>query len=181
MTDHSPEAHEPDQTPTDDTLRGGLRARRAAATNRLYLDRRVPRLDPPVVVRFRPLTSTEVEDAGRKIEKGKPGSRTAAIQNANALAKACIGIWEDDPDGERDEDGNLPKRSPILGDTRDWSEVRFDQELAADLGVPKLKDAASVVLELYLTEGDVISEAGALTEWSGFARRDGDEDWSGNS
>jgi hypothetical protein len=169
----------PQPTNSPRTVRRGLRDRRQAAHSKLHLDRRVPRLDPPVFVRFKPLEQPTIDAAQKAIEKGKD-PRRSVVANANALATACIGIYELDEQGE--------KRSPLIDDDRDWTEVRFDQGLAAELlteeqresGAPIPDKAAAVVQMLYLTDGDIVSEAGELTEWSGYASRDGDEDWSGN-
>lgn len=170
MTDDT--SPEPTTPAEPQTLRRGLKDRRQAAISKLHLDRRVPRLDPPVFVRFKPLEDEQLDQARKAIEKGK-NPRRSVIANANALASACVGIYELDDQGEK---------IPVIGvDVDDWTEARFDEKLAAALEMPiNTKRAADVVQALYLTDGDIISEAGELTEWSGYAKRDGDEDWSGN-
>jgi hypothetical protein len=163
----------PEQTlpaPEPQTLRRGLRDRRQAAQNKLHLDRRVPRMDPPVFVRFKPLEQETIDAAQKAIEKGKDARRSVHA-NANAIATACIGIYELDEQGE--------KRS-VVPEIDDWTDVRFDEHLARELGQEGLIRARDVVAALYLTDGDIVSEAGELTEWSGYVKRDGDEDWSGN-
>lgn len=151
------------------TLRSSLRDRRQQVVEKLYTDRRVPRLDPPVMVRFRPLPGATIDRLTKAVEKGKDPDRST-VQNALALAEACQGIFEI-IDGEevsiddQDRDGEWP---------------RFDAHLCRLLGIPETGRASDVVRALYLTDGDVISEAGELTVWSGFARREGDEDYSGN-
>lgn len=171
MTDTSP-GHEPTASPTTPkTLRQGLRDRRQQAQSKLHLDRRVPRLDPPVFVRFRPLSQDELEAAQKAIEKGKAKDRTV-VANANALATACIGIYELDAQGE--------KTSAAPDDVEDWNNVRFDENLGRELGHESMIRASDVVRALYLTEGDIVHEAGELTTWSGWANDDEAEAWSGN-
>lgn len=170
MTETSPGPEPTDSHTTPDTLRSGLRDRREKAANKLYVDRRVPRMDPPVFVRFKPLLQETIDAANKAIEKGKDKRRNVHA-NADAIATACIGIYELDEHNE--------KRS-VVPDVDDWTEVRFDEALGRELGHQSMIRARDVVQALYLTDGDIISEAGELTEWSGYARRDGDEDYSGN-
>lgn len=152
------------------TVRRGLRDRRDKAVQTLSLDRRVPRLDPPVFVRFKPLTGARIEQINKAAEKSKdPDAST--IGNATALADACVGIFEVvdgrkvsiDPDGAED----------------DWP--RFDARLAGLLGLPEgITSASTIVRALYLTDGDITSEAGAVTAWSGFAGEEALEEFAGN-
>ncbi|HXH77317.1 hypothetical protein [Nocardioides sp.] len=161
--------HEEQTDTQTTTLRGSLRERREQARSKLYLDRRVPRIDPPVFVRFKPLSSARLEGLTRQAEKSKDPERYIN-GSAIAIADACVGIFEViddekvsiDPDGDRD----------------DWP--RFDSRLAELLGLADLGKAAPIVRALYLTDGDVTSEAAALTEWSGYAGQEADEEYAGN-
>lgn len=133
-----------------------LRARRQAAVKELHADLEVPRLDPPVYVRFRPVTQAETETVTKRFAKSKDKDKTVLI-NAVLLAQACQGVFEV-IDGEevsiddQDRHGDWPK---------------FDDTLAELLGVEATK-ASDVVRALYLTDADVISTAVKLAEWSGF-------------
>lgn len=146
----------------------GLRQRREQALAALYTDLVVPRLDPPVFVRFRPIDQAKIEQANKRANASKdPDAATAA--NAAVLAAACVGVFELDEDGA--EVGVDP-------DDRD-SWPQFDKRLARLLGV-KAGKAADVVRALYLTDGDVIKTVTKLAEWSGFNEDALDRDTAGN-
>lgn len=144
-----------------------LRARREDAKKGLHLDVAVPRLDPPVYVRFAPATQAQIDRAAKRHEKSKDADKSV-ITNAVILAEACQGVFEV-IDGEavsvdhRDRDGEWPC---------------FDDRLAELLGVDASK-AVDVVRALYLTDGDVIKVASQLAEWSGYSAEDLEE-YSGN-
>lgn len=183
-----------DQTSHDDaaelhdeptpTLRRSLKDRRAKAVGELFLDRPVPRLEPQVWVRFKPIGSARIEAINKAAAKSKDPDKNV-VGNARALAESCIGLFEKidgelrslDPDDDRavqipdDPKATLP---PIPDD---WP--RFDESLARLLGVPFIT-ATNIVRELYLTDGDIVSEAGELTVWSGYAGHEIDEEFAGN-
>jgi hypothetical protein len=145
-----------------------LRARREQAKDDLHLDLAVPRLDPPVYVRFAPVEQALIDRANKRHEKSKAQDKNVVI-NAVILADACQGVFEV-IDGEevsvddRDRDGEWP---------------RFDEQLADLLGVDATK-AADVVRALYLTDGDVIATATKLADWSGYSLADLEERAEGN-
>lgn len=150
------------------SILASLRERRDAAKKRLFKDLAVPRLDPPVYVRFKPVTSHRLTAANK--QSAKSGDRDAdVIANAGVLVDACVGIFEV-VDGEEvsldpsDREGEWPK---------------FDKQLAALLGVPAGK-ASAVVRELYVTDGDIISTVNELALWSGFAQEQLERDPAGN-
>jgi hypothetical protein len=140
-----------------------LRARRDAAKKGLHLDLAVPRLDPPVYVRFAPVAQAQIDRAQKRHEKSKDVDKSVIV-NAVLLADACRGVFEI-IDGEevsvddRDRDGDWPL---------------FDERLAELLGADVTK-AADVVRALYLTDGDVIATAEKLAEWSGYSAEDLEE------
>lgn len=154
-----------DETPAVDERRpaasgsplSSLRARRDTARQRLHLDLEVPRMDPPVYVRYSPLPHGRITAITKRFEKSKDADRDV-LANAAILAEACQGIYEV-IDGrevsvdDRDRDGDWP---------------RFDDRLAELLGITAGK-ASDVVRGLYLTDGDVIATASRLAEWSGYS------------
>lgn len=140
-----------------------LRARREKAREELHLDLAVPRLDPPVFVRFAPVEQSQIARINKRHEKSKDKDRDVIV-NAVILAEACRGVFEvvdDDPVSidAADRDGDWP---------------RFDEQLAGLLGLDTDK-ASDVARGLYLTDGDVIATASRLAEWSGYSMSDLEE------
>lgn len=135
-----------------------LRARRAEAAKELYLDVPVPRLSPPVYVRFTPVTSAAQQKAEQRFKNYK-GDDKFLRQNASIMAQFCVGIWENDHEG-------TPVGLNGASDPAAWP--KFDPEFAAGLGLAPDAGAVATVLALYLTDGDVMSVGFRLGEWSGF-------------
>lgn len=134
-----------------------LRDRREKARQELHLDLAVPRLDPPVYVRFAPVEQSQINRINKRHEKSKDKDRDVII-NAVILAEACRGVFEvidDEP-------------VSVDPDARDGDWPRFDELLADMLGLDTDK-ASDVVRGLYLTDGDVIATATRLAEWSGYS------------
>jgi hypothetical protein len=179
------DAPEPAEPPR--TIRTGLRDRRQKAVDSLFLERQVPRLDPPVFVRFKPLEGHRVDAINKAASKSKDPERSV-VGNARALAESCVGIYEKidgqivsvDPTDERVVEIPDDPKAPLPAIPDDWP--KFDATLAALLGManPATVTAVQVVRELYLTDGDVTSEAGELTAWSGYAGEEALEEYSGN-
>jgi hypothetical protein len=143
------------------SLLASLRGSREEAEEKLYIDLRVPRHSHEIWVRFKPIPATEVERVAKMIEKAKD-PEVSIRANAGVLANACLGIF-----------GPIEKDDPDL-----W--LRFDEDLAKALGKPDLIRAADVVRALYLTDGDVLSTAAKVTEWSGYADQESTEEFEGN-
>lgn len=140
-----------------------LRDRREKALRRLHLDLRIPRLDPPVYVRFKPVERPVIEDANKKAAESKDRD-WAVIANAFVLAHACVGVF-----GEVD---GKPEGTP-----EDWP--RF-ADLAELVDLPAASTATEVIRKLYLTDGDVIAAADRLTTWSAQVEQRTEEEFSGN-
>lgn len=134
---------------------------RKAALEQLHLDMQVPRLDPPVFVRVRPITTPEVTAITKRF-RGNKTPESTVMHNAAIIAEACLGVFGTDDDGKPVEDPS------------EWP--KFDEELADILGLEGASSAVEVVRALYLTDGDVTSAAERIVKWSGFR---GDDD-SGN-
>lgn len=162
----APEQHRP---AADSSVLTSLRDRRQAALAEAHLDLAVPRLDPPVYVRFKPIDDSRFNALMKRFEKYKGNDRNV-VHNASILAECCLGVFEV-IDGEKvsidpaDRDGDWP---------------RFDPQLAQLLGQDLEPRAADVVRGLYVTDGDVIATAGKLAEWSGYSLADLEELTAGN-
>lgn len=146
------------------SILAGLRARREAAAKKLHLDLRVPRIDPPVYVRYRPIPQSVLDLVNTKLAASKDADKVV-IANAAALSHACVGVFgmvDGKPEGNPDT----------------WP--KFDANLAAELGLPDGTGATDIVRALYLTDGDVIAAATELADWSGTSERRVDEETEGN-
>ncbi len=159
----------PDEAPVaEGSVLAGLRERREQAKTKLVKDLAVPRMDPPVYVRFKPIPSRRLTAANK--QAAASGDKDAeVIANAGVLAEACLGVFEVIDGREVSIDPN----------DRDGEHPKFDRRLAGLLGVPAGK-ASQVVRALYLTDGDIISTVNDLGIWSGFAREQMERDPEGN-
>ena len=145
-----------------------LRDRREKAVKELKKNLEVPRLDPPVFVRFKPIDQARLTAANKKAAASKEKD-AEVIANAGILAEACLGVFEV-------IDGVEVSVDP---DDREGEWPRFDKKLARLLGVPAGK-ASDVVRALYLTDGDIISTVSTLGVWSGYAAEQLEQDTEGN-
>lgn len=145
-----------------------LRDRRAKALQAAYLDLEVPRIDPPIYVRFAPVPMHRIQSANKLTEKSKDQDRIV-ITNAAILAGACQGVYEivDGTEVSIDPDDRFG----------DWP--KFDERLAGLLGVDASK-AIEVVRALYITDGDIVSTADKLAEWSGYTAEQHEREVEGN-
>lgn len=156
-----------DATPSV-TVGGGLRGRREQAVAELFTDLKIPRYDPPIFVRFKPIEQKRIDAMTATIERSKAKDKRVAA-NAALLAEATIGVFEV-IDGEKvsvdpeDRDGDWP---------------RFDMRLAELFEVQAVK-AADVVREVYLTDGDIIATVMQVGEWSGYNLDEIQADFEGN-
>lgn len=157
-----------EQPAAEGSVLATLRERREAAKQKLTKDLAVPRLDPPVYVRFKPLATRRL-NAANKQAAASSDKDAEVIANAGILAEACVGVFQVIDGAEVSiDDSNLDGEWP-----------RFDKRLAALLGV-KAGKASEVVRALYLTDGDIISTVNDLGVWSGFAREQLERDSEGN-
>lgn len=146
-----------------------LRDRRAQGLKKLFVDLPVPRYDPPIYVRFKPMAAARITAISKRFEKSKDPDKDV-LANAVTLAEACIGIFQLDAGGaEVSVDVEHPND--------DWP--RFDTTLGGMLGI-EVAQAVEAVRGLYLTDGDVIATAGKLTEWSGYTVDELEERVQGN-
>lgn len=169
LEDEGP-THTGGQTPAapGSTL-ASLRDRVARVKETLYLDLEVPRLEPPVFVRYRPTTQGRLNAAGKLASKLSKGDDGDVVANAGILASACIGVFEV-IDGEE---------VSIDPEDRAGDWPTFGPHLAELLGINTRK-ASDVVRALYLTDGDIISTVTKLGVWSGYAQEQLERDPEGN-
>lgn len=163
-------AHEGGQAPAapDSTL-ASLRDRVARVKKALHLDLEVPRLDPPVFVRYRPVEQTRLNAAGKLATKLNRSNDGDVIANASILSSACIGVFEV-IDGEE---------VSIDPEDRHGEWPNFGPRLAELLGI-NTKKSSDVVRALFQTDGDIISTVSKLGVWSGYAQEELERDPEGN-
>lgn len=152
----------------DDSLSilGQLRSRREQVVEAAHKDLRVPRWGEPgtgtpeIYVRYRPVDHKIIRKAMEVGDntKAKGDKRAAAEVRANidVLIAGCVGVFGV-VDGEQ--------YSLRPGDPKgEWT--GFDQDLAENLGCGQ--SATEVIRSLYITDGDIISTASAVAEFSGY-------------
>jgi hypothetical protein len=150
-----------------------LRQRVARAKEQLHVDLEVPRLEPPVFVRFKPTNQGRLNAASKLAGKLKNRDDGDVVANAGILADACLGVFEVlEVDGQKVEVSIDPE-------DRDGDWPKFGPRLAELLGVTTNK-ASDVVRALYLTDGDIMSTVTKLGVWSGYAQDDLERDPEGN-
>lgn len=164
----------PGETPAaPGSMLASLRERRAKAKEELFLDLPVPRYDPPLYVRFKPLDQSALVAGQKLIDAGKKDREVVTKVNAGYLAGACLGLFEVadgekvsiDPDDRSTDPGEWPT---------------FGPRVAELLGEPGLARAVDVVRSLYLTDGDIIATAGELAVWSGYTGEKLEAEFEGN-
>lgn len=163
MSDLSPETIGSGPRPAPaGSLLDTIRQERAKRERALFVDYPVPGL-ADVHVRFRPIQQAEIERVNRRFEKSKDLERDLLI-NATILTIGCVGVWS-----KPDPDAVFPEDSP-----------RFDAALAPALDLPEDAPPVEMVRKLYATDGDVISTAVRLAEWSGYTASEIDREFEGN-
>lgn len=149
----------------EDSLLGDLRGDLEKAQRRLHLDLRIPRVEPPLFVRFTPMPKSVLDKANESIRDSKDDDRVV-VANAVALTHVCAGVFREGTDGRP------------AGNPEQWP--KFDQRLAGMLGLPADCGAVAVVRKLYLTDGDVIAACADVAEWSAQTERRAQEEHEGN-
>lgn len=167
---HEIEPETTEQTPAPEgSVLATLRERRERVQAALVKDLAVPRYDPPIYVRYKPLPSRRL-NAANKQAAASSDKDAEVIANAGILAEVCVGVFEV-------VNGREVSIDP---ESRDGELLRFaDRRLAELLGV-KAGKASEVVRALYATDGDIISTVNDLGVWSGFAREQLERDSEGN-
>lgn len=180
MTEAGPEPSDVDSGSFNPELSilGNLKERRQQVVEKQYLDRAVPRWsDPEIFVRFKPVDHATIRKAmdatddsgGNRRQRREAGKKARGELQANidVLIEGCVGVYAV-LDGNRERKYSLRK-----GDPRgEWT--KFDPELADNLGI-EAGSATEVVRALYLADGDIMTTAGAIAEFSGYREDTADE------
>lgn len=154
-----------------------LRAVRERRRAKLYVDLPVPRWADPVdgnpgtrlFVRFGPVSQSRVERLSKMTEKSRDPEKNVRL-NASLLAEFCLGIYVlVDDDGAEVAVGVDPSADDA-SDPDQWP--RFDDALAESLGLQSGLPAGDLVRATYFTDGDLMSTANRLTQWSGYVLTD---------
>lgn len=146
-----------------------LRARRQALVESNHKDFEVPGWDqvgPPVFVRFRPVEQAAVDRINAKHADSKAEDRTVVL-NAAVFVEHCVGVYQL-------VDGQLVSIDP------GQPAPKFDARLGDLLGLDPDAGAIAVVRALFAKDGDIISTAWLLNEWSGFTTARAQREFSGN-
>lgn len=150
------------------TVGSNLKSRRDKAIEELFTDYKIPRYDPPIYVRFKPVPQDRIDAAEKAAERSKAKDAKVAA-NAAILANATIGVFEV-------IDGRKVSINPA---DRDGEWPKFDSGLAELFEVQATK-SADVVRAVYMTDGDIIATVTQLGVWSGFNLDDIQKDFEGN-
>lgn len=161
---------EPETDSSTLSVLGQLKAKRENVVSNNHIDMPVPRWDSPViVVRYGPLDHNEFKRAGRQVDRAADNKKAEVEVNVNCdlLARAVQGVY-----------GIVggQKYSLRPGDHNgDWT--KFDDDLAKNLGCGNT--AREIIKSLYITEGDILSTAGKLAEFSGYKEQEADDSIAG--
>lgn len=147
---------------------GNLAERREEIIQGEQLVLPVPRWeDPEVLVKYKPIDHGHIRAAQTRVEKA-PKAKKFQVEvegNIDLLIRGCLAVVAK-LDGEeyslRPDD---PEGDPTV----------FDSDLAENLGLPEQATARSVVRALFITEGDILSHAKSLVEFSGYRETEADE------
>jgi hypothetical protein len=145
-----------------------LRERRQAAEKKLHIDLVVPRLDPPVFVRFNAVPIHVINAVSKQYAKSKDPEVDVIFESV-ILTRACAGVFEVVDGQERSID-------PAGGEWPTFGEP----VLAELLGLPVGSSAVDVVRGLYLTDGDIMATGAQLREFSGYSAAELERDFEGN-
>ena len=147
---------------------GQLQDRREQIKKAAFIDLPVPRWDSPViVVRYNPVDHTRFRAAATQVEKVQPNRRAEVEVNVNSdiLIGACLGVFA----------VINGKRYSLKSGDADGEWTKFDPDLAAAFGMPEGATARSVLKTVYITEGDILSTANKLAEFSGYKEQEVDD------
>jgi hypothetical protein len=138
-----------------------------------YIDLPVPRWsDPEILVRYQAVDHGVIRKGGQEVDKAPARRKPDTEVNANCdvLARACVRVFAR-IDGE---EFSLKPGEP-RGDF-----TKFDRDLAENLGLdPDQSSARQVIRKLFFTDGDILSHAQKVAEFSGYREQEADEGLSG--
>jgi hypothetical protein len=154
------------QTGSPLSVLGNLKSRREDIKQGEHIDLPVPRWDTPrLVVRYGPIDHDSFKRMSGMIDRApdKVRSKAEVDGNCDILIKACKGVYAV-VNGER--------YSLRTGDHEgEWT--KFDDDLADNLGCGH--SAREVVKALYITDGDILSTASKIAEFSGYREQEADD------
>lgn len=150
---------------------GSLKARREEVLNAQILDLPVPRWDnPEIIVRYKPVEHgfiRRAQDQAKKAPKAKE-YEAEVDGNADILIRGCVAVVAV-------IDGKEYSLRP--GD-EEGEPTTFDADLAENLGITgdngKAPTARQVVRGLFITQGDILSAASSVVEFSGYRETEAD-------
>ncbi len=149
------------------SILASLKERRQQVLEEQVLTLPVPRWsNPELVVRYKPVEHHFIRAAQDRLAKAPKDKRyeLEVDGNADILIRGCLAVvavidgveyslHPDDPNGE-----------PTV----------FDADLASSLGLEDRATARQVVRALFLTQGDILSAAQSLVQWSGYKETEAD-------
>ena len=163
---HIQSAGEEPQADSSLSVLGQLKKRREEVKQGEHIDLPVPRWDSPrIVVRYGPVNHESFKKLSAQVNRAteKSQARVEVDGNCDILIQACRGVFAV-VNGER--------YSLRQGDHEgEWT--KFDPDLAENLGCGN--SAREVVKALYITEGDILSTASKIAEFSGYKEQEADD------
>lgn len=175
-------------TPQEGSPLLNLRSRREEIAARQYDDVEVPRWDDPyLTVRYRIIDHPSIRRGQTKVDKAPKARRfeTEVTVNSDLLVKGFVGLI-----------AIINGVPHALVDTDQWVEMDEDQEagewfdasrfsplgpeIAATLGAPA-ETATACLRHLFIADGDLLSHAQRLIEFSGYKQAEVDDELRGES
>jgi hypothetical protein len=175
VTEHAEVTHLPSNASEDRrSVLGNLKARREQIFQGEVLDLPVPRWrDPQIHVQYKPVEHSTIRAGQTRMEKA-PKNRRYQVEveaNCDLLIKGCVAVY-----ARLEGDSS---RYSLRPDDWEGDPTTFDPDLAENLGLPESATARDVVRELFMTEGDILSHAQQLIEFSGYRETEADESVEG--
>lgn len=154
------------------SILGQLKNRREEIRKGEHLDLPVPRWeDPTVIVKYTPLPHAVIRQAQDRVEKAPKQRKYETELNGNCdlLIRACDSVIARIDGQDYSLRPGDPKGEPTV----------FDPDLGENLGLGENATARDIVKALFITEGDILSHARSLVEWSGYREAEADEQLQG--
>lgn len=150
------------------SILGHLKERKEEIKEGEILALPVPRWsEPEIWVRYHPVDHDKIRAAQRGIKRAPKHEQFRAEVSANIdiLIHGCEEVYAV-------LDGQEYSLRP---DEPKGAHVKFDPALAANLGLSENSSARAVVRELFITDGDIISQANELVRWSGYRDQEAED------
>jgi hypothetical protein len=164
---------------------GSLRNRREEIVSSQIMDYKIPRWDNPELhVQFNVVPWDNIDKQQNKLRKLKPADRAKAMMGTSAdmLVSACRGIYAV-IGGVAYENVDVDKWE-LIGDAEavaKWEpRAALTPELAETLGLGADSTARAVMMSLFAADGDLVACGNKLSEFSGWATSEVDDDFLDN-